>query len=166
MNEKKIDRSGASNLLTDIPDVITLPSVIFVIFFAIGYITDLAFPGDFPAPLMLITVGGVLLLTSICLAGWAIREFIRAKTHVNLHKPALSIVTTGPYRYSRNPMYFALSMLYASAAIALFLVWTLAMLIPCLILLQYGVINREEAYLEAKFGDTYRDYKERVGRWF
>ena len=63
-------------------------------------------------------------------------------------------------------MYFAVLMLYASAAIALFLVWTLAMLIPCLILLQYGVINREEAYLEAKFGDTYRDYKEQVRRWF
>tara|TARA_B100000029_G_C16889668_1_gene709866 strand:- start:330 stop:521 length:192 start_codon:yes stop_codon:yes gene_type:complete len=62
-------------------------------------------------------------------------------------------------------MYVAASLLYAGTAILLALPWTLVFLIPCLVVLHYGVIAREERYLEHKFGDTYRDYKSRVRRW-
>jgi protein-S-isoprenylcysteine O-methyltransferase Ste14 len=62
-------------------------------------------------------------------------------------------------------MYLAATLLYAGVALSLSLVWTLAALIPCLVVLHYGVILREERYLEGKFGQRYLDYRARVRRW-
>lgn len=149
----------------DAPDVITFPPVIFAIFFVIGYVTDLAFPVELGFPEIRTTAGAVLIITSIAIVAWAVSRFIGAKTHVDVRKPATTIVTDGPYRLSRNPMYVAASLLYAGVAIILAMPWTLALLIPCLITLNQGVILREERYLEGKFGDSYRDYKSRVRRW-
>ncbi len=75
------------------------------------------------------------------------------------------IITTGPYRFSRNPSYVSLTMLYLGIAIAADSVWVLAGLIPTLVVMHYGVILREEEYLEAKFGQEYLRYKRSVPRW-
>ena len=149
----------------DAPDVLTFPPVIFIIFYVIGYVTDLAFPADLGTSEIRNAIGGVLIAISIALAAWAITRFIRSKTHVDVRKPATTLVLDGPYRLSRNPMYVALSLLYAGFAVAFSLPITLALLIPCLALLHRGVISREEDYLERKFGDEYRHYKTRVRRW-
>ncbi|MCH7635332.1 MAG: isoprenylcysteine carboxylmethyltransferase family protein, partial [Proteobacteria bacterium] len=66
---------------------------------------------------------------------------------------------------SRNPMYLALSLLYAGIGIAADGPWTLALLVPLLLVMHYGVIIREERYLERKFGDDYRRYKSTTRRW-
>lgn len=150
---------------TDSPEVITFPPVIFAAFFAIGYVTDLAFPVELGHSQILTAVGSLLIVASVSLVAWALSRFIRAKTHVDVRQPATTVVTDGPYRLSRNPMYLAASMLYAGSAVILALPWTVLLLIPCLITLHHGVIAREERYLERKFGDTYRDYKSRVRRW-
>ena len=75
------------------------------------------------------------------------------------------MVTDGPYRYSRNPLYLRVTLLYLGFAFLVNDVWLLAVLPLVLIVLYVGVIRREERYLEAKFGDEYRAYKATVRRW-
>ncbi|MDA0652479.1 MAG: isoprenylcysteine carboxylmethyltransferase family protein [Proteobacteria bacterium] len=150
---------------TDSPDVLTFPPVIFIVFYVIGYVTDRAFPADLGTAHARYAIGAVLLAISVALVAWAVAHFLRAKTHFDVRKPATSLVTDGPYRLSRNPMYLAMTLLYAGFAAAFSLPITLGLLVPCLALLHHGVISREEGYLERKFGDEYRDYKARVRRW-
>ena len=149
----------------DHPNVITYPPVIFMLFYGIGYLADRAFPVELGTLQIRYAIGGLLLAFSGVLVFWALARFIRAKTHVDVRKPATSLVTDGPYRLSRNPMYVALTLFYAGFAIAFSLPLTLGALIPCLIVMRRGVIDREEAYLDLKFGDDYRAYKARVRRW-
>jgi protein-S-isoprenylcysteine O-methyltransferase Ste14 len=147
------------------PDVITFPPIIFAAFFAIGYVTDLAFPVAPDAAVLRYAAGAVLVVLSTTLVLWAGSRFVRARTPVDVRKPATALVTDGPYRLSRNPMYLAASLLYAGAAILGSLPWTLLLLAPCLVVIQIGIIRPEERHLEERFGDAYRDYKGRVRRW-
>ena len=149
----------------DAPDVLTFPPVIFIIFYVIGYVTDRAFPADLGTLNTRYAIGGVLIAISVALVAWAVTRFVRAKTNLDVRKPATALVSDGPYRLSRNPMYLSLTLLYAGLAVAFSLPITLALLIPCLALLHHGVIAREEIYLARKFGDEYREYKARVRRW-
>ena len=80
-------------------------------------------------------------------------------------KPTTALVTSGPYRVTRNPMYVGMAFLYAGLALSLGVIWALALLPAVLLMVDRLVIAREERYLEAKFGEEYRDYKRRVRRW-
>jgi protein-S-isoprenylcysteine O-methyltransferase Ste14 len=95
----------------------------------------------------------------------AVRQFRRHETPFNPHQPSTALITAGPYRYSRNPIYLALNLVYAGIGIAADNPWTLALLVPVLIVMHHGVITREERYLERKFPDTYRRYKSTTRRW-
>ncbi len=94
-----------------------------------------------------------------------IRQQRRAGTNIETHRPTETIVTDGPYRYSRNPLYIGLMSLYSGAAVMGDSLWVLGLLAPLLVVMHFGVILREEAYLERKFGDVYRAYRARVRRW-
>jgi protein-S-isoprenylcysteine O-methyltransferase Ste14 len=74
-------------------------------------------------------------------------------------------VVEGPYKVTRNPIYIGFVLAYFGLAIMLTSVWVLLLLIPVLIVLQRGVVEREETYLERQFGETYRKYQARVPRW-
>jgi len=91
--------------------------------------------------------------------------FRRAGTSVPTQTPTTALVIRGLYHYSRNPIYIALSLVHLGVAVAVDSPWIAATLPIVLIVIRYGVIAREEAYLEAKFGQAYRDYKARVRRW-
>ena len=93
------------------------------------------------------------------------RLFIRAKTEVPPHRPTSAIVTDGPYRFSRNPIYVALTLLSAGIALWVNSFWMLGLLIPTLVVMTIAVIGPEEQYLERKFGAEYLDFKSRVRRW-
>jgi len=149
----------------DHPGVVTYPPVIFAGFFAAGFAIDRLVPFSFGPGQAHKIAGGAAAGLALLLAAAAIAAFFRARTHLDVRKPALSLVTTGPYRFSRNPMYLAASLLYAGAALWLNQPWTLAALTPCLLVIEFGVIQREERYLEAKFGDAYRAYRNAVRRW-
>jgi protein-S-isoprenylcysteine O-methyltransferase Ste14 len=95
----------------------------------------------------------------------AVLAFHRARTSPNPFRPSSALVTTGPYRFSRNPMYVGITLLYVGVAIWVNTVWPLLFLPVILIVMHYGVIVREEAYLERIFGDEYRQYARRVRRW-
>jgi protein-S-isoprenylcysteine O-methyltransferase Ste14 len=80
-------------------------------------------------------------------------------------KPTTALVTEGPFRYSRNPIYVALTLLYVGVALLINALWILLLIVPAVLVLRYGVIAREEAYLARKFGDAYRQYMAQVRRW-
>ncbi len=107
----------------------------------------------------------MLLVFGLCFAGWAAWLFHRAGTGIPTWQAARRLVMRGPYAISRNPMYLGVSAVYAGLALALANPWALVLLVPVLIVMDRLVIAREEPYLEARFGQPYRDYRARVRRW-
>jgi len=89
----------------------------------------------------------------------------RAGSNVPTSLPTTTIVNTGPYRFTRNPIYLGMVLGLIGLAIALNSLWLLLMLVPFALVIRYGVVTREEVYLERKFGDVYRGYRSRVRRW-
>ena len=79
--------------------------------------------------------------------------------------PTATIVDTGPYRFTRNPIYLGMMLGLIGEAIAFNSVWPLVSLVPFALVIRYGVVAREESYLECKFGDRYGRYRSRVRRW-
>jgi protein-S-isoprenylcysteine O-methyltransferase Ste14 len=122
-----------------------------------------------PLPLMpsriIQLVAGLLFATGLVLCIWSVGLFRRFKTSLVPVKPSAALVLSGPYKFTRNPMYLGLLCLYLAAACWLNLIWALV-LAPVLIgVVQRMVIKKEEQYLEQKFGEPYRQYKARVRRW-
>ena len=149
----------------DIPGVIAPPPLLMAAAMALGFGLGYAWPIPFgPIGLRhgaaggLGTAGIVLLLAS----AW---RFWRAGTALEPWHPSTALVVAGPYRFSRNPIYVGFVLVYLAVAFFVNEGWLLVTLAPGLAALRYGVIAREERYLEAKFGDDYRRYKARVRRW-
>jgi protein-S-isoprenylcysteine O-methyltransferase Ste14 len=112
-----------------------------------------------------IGIGVLLMVAGIALAISGRGVFVRSGTNVNPYKPARALVTTGIYAHIRNPMYVGLAFLVAGIGVALASDWTLVMLAAGALTIHYGVVKREEAYLEAKFGEPYRQYMATVPRY-
>ena len=149
----------------DNPGVIAPPPLIYVGFLLLGLGLDFVWPvGVIPDGLQYVA-GAALIALSGVIAIMAFRQFSNAGTSFQTGKPDTAIITSGPFRYSRNPIYVGLSLLYAGISIAVDSLWVLALLAPTLAIIRYGVIAREERYLEAKFGEEYLRYKASVRRW-
>jgi protein-S-isoprenylcysteine O-methyltransferase Ste14 len=118
-------------------------------------------PASVPGPWL----GGIMFAAAFALAIWAIVTIRRAGTAVETVKPTTTIVASGPFRFTRNPIYLGMMLGLIGLAIAFNTLWVLVTLVAFFFLLRYGVIAREEAYLERKFGDVYLGYKSRVRRW-
>ncbi|HEU5434628.1 MAG TPA: isoprenylcysteine carboxylmethyltransferase family protein [Thermomicrobiales bacterium] len=110
-------------------------------------------------------LGVLLALGSLLLGGWAARTMRRAGTPLEPWEPSTALVTDGPYRFSRNPIYLAMTLLGAGIALATNAAWVLATALAAAGVVEKGVIGREERYLARRFGERYDDYRERVGRW-
>ena len=102
---------------------------------------------------------------ALALAAWAIVTITRAGSNVPTNQPTTTIVRSGPYRFTRNPIYLGMFLGLIGLAIAFDNLWLLMMLVPFALVVRYGVVAREEAYLERKFGDVYCGYRSRVRRW-
>ena len=112
-----------------------------------------------------VIAGGVLLFTAGALAISGERAFRASGTNVDPRSPALKLVETGPYRFTRNPMYLGMVTLQLGLALALSLDWALIGAPLLLALLHFGVVLREETYLTEKFGAPYANYLSRTRRW-
>jgi protein-S-isoprenylcysteine O-methyltransferase Ste14 len=110
-------------------------------------------------------LGWLLVGVGLFLSGWTLFTFLRRRTTVNPYKAASELVTDGPFRYSRNPIYLGDWFILGGVALLLRTWWPLLFAPLIWTMLRYGVIRHEEAHLESKFGDAYRDYKTRVNRW-
>jgi protein-S-isoprenylcysteine O-methyltransferase Ste14 len=111
-------------------------------------------------------LGALLALGSILLGVWAARTMRQAGTPLEPWEPSTALVTDGPYRFSRNPIYLAMTLLGAGIALLTNAVWVLAAVLGATGVVEKGVIEREERYLTRRFGERYDEYRERVGRWF
>jgi protein-S-isoprenylcysteine O-methyltransferase Ste14 len=153
----------------DTAGVIAPPPLIALAAVLIGVALDWLMPAYVLAVLLSLTarliIGVPLMAAGIALAVSGHGIFVHSGTNVNPFKPATALVTTGIYARLRNPMYVGLMLLAAGIGIALASDWTIVMLVPAILLLHFGVVRREERYLEAKFGDAYRAYKARVARY-
>jgi protein-S-isoprenylcysteine O-methyltransferase Ste14 len=109
--------------------------------------------------------GFVLMALGLLLSASVMRVFGAAGTPVPPYRPTARLVFSGPYRYSRNPDYLGQALLYVGIALVANSWWPLFILPVVLFVVQRFVIEREERYLEAKFGEEYREYKARVRRW-
>jgi protein-S-isoprenylcysteine O-methyltransferase Ste14 len=109
--------------------------------------------------------GLALVVVGVALAVAGRRALLAAETNINPFKPTTSIVNSGPFRFTRNPLYLALTLIYLGLTLVANTWWCFPLLVPVLLLIHFGVVMREERYLERKFGDSYRDYRLRVRRY-
>jgi protein-S-isoprenylcysteine O-methyltransferase Ste14 len=144
--------------------VIAPPPLIYLLPLVAGLVLDRRVPiGALPeGPARLL---GTLSLAGVAVAIVALVAFHRAGTRPEPWKPTAALVTTGPYRISRNPMYLGFTFLYLGLSLWFGGYWCLVFLPLVLVVMTIGVIRREEAYLERLFGDEYRAYRARVRRW-
>jgi protein-S-isoprenylcysteine O-methyltransferase Ste14 len=110
-------------------------------------------------------IGVMVFVAALTLVAWAISTITRAGSNVPTNMPTTTIVETGPYRFTRNPIYLGMCLGLVGLAIAFNNLWLLGTLAPFALVIRYGVVAREEAYLERKFGDAYRHYRTRVRHW-
>jgi protein-S-isoprenylcysteine O-methyltransferase Ste14 len=152
-------------LQRDVPGVIAPPPLILLGHIVLGLALDWAWPAPFLPASIQYALGAVLFVLAGALAGTAIIRFLRAGTNVPTRRPATTLVIAGPYRFSRNPIYVGMILLLLSIGVMVDSVWIMALAVPFALVLRYGVIAREERYLEAKFGEPYRTYRASVRRW-
>ena len=146
--------------------VIARPPLLYLAALLLGLVLDrllrLPFPGT---DLVHWIIGGALILIGLALGAAGIRNFSRAGTPVRSIHPTRALVTTGVHGWTRNPIYLGMFLVYGGIGVAAQSPWTLILTLPLAITIRYGVVAREEAYLERRFGEAYRDYKARVRRW-
>jgi protein-S-isoprenylcysteine O-methyltransferase Ste14 len=148
--------------------VIARPPLLFLAALLLGFVSDRLLPLPFAVPeadLVHWIISGALILIGLALAAAGIRNFLRAGTPVPTNEPTHALVTTGIYRWTRNPIYLGFFLVYGGIGLAVRSPSILILAPPLAIAIRYGVVAREEAYLERRFGDAYRDYKARVRRW-
>jgi protein-S-isoprenylcysteine O-methyltransferase Ste14 len=149
--------------------VIARPPLLFLAALLLGLAADHLLPVPFAVPeadlVQRIMAGSLMILIGLACAAAGIRDFSRAGTPVPTNEPTRELVTTGMHGWSRNPIYVGMFLIYGGIAVAVRSPWTLILTLPLAITIRYGVVAREEAYLERRFGDAYRGYKARVHRW-
>jgi protein-S-isoprenylcysteine O-methyltransferase Ste14 len=148
--------------------VIARPPLLFITALLLGLASDRLLPRPFAVPgtdLVRWMTGGSVILVGLALFALGIRNFTRAATPVPSKEPTRVLVTTGIHGWTRNPIYLGMFLIYGGIGVAAPSPWTLILTLPLAITIHYGVVAREEAYLERRFGDAYRDYKARVRRW-
>ena len=140
------------------------PLIVFVtaVFgFALGWM----FPFRFLPWSVAYLVGAIMIVMGLIVGASALVAMRRAHTSPNPNKPTVALVESGVFRFSRNPMYLSMFLLYLSFATFVNDVWLLPLFLLLFLLVDRLVITREEKYLEQKFGDNYKRYEERVRRW-
>lgn len=150
------------------PGVQFPPPALFALAFGVAWVLDgsvRALP--FPAVSQMVArmIGGFIGIVGLSITISGIAAFRRVMTAIFPNQPANELVTDGPYRFTRNPMYTGFTLVYIGCAFLANTMWPLMLLPVVLGLLFILVIRREEAYLSDAFGDQYAAYCRRVRRW-
>jgi protein-S-isoprenylcysteine O-methyltransferase Ste14 len=153
------------------PGIDIPPPFIFVAGLLVGWVIDryLYHLGSPPNPTFdraMQVLGVLLLVVGLALAFSGVATFRRMRTTIVPNRDSSQLVIAGPYRFTRNPMYSGLTVAYLGVSVLCSLAWPVVLLPLVLFTLYRIVILREERYLTAAFGDQYRAYQSRVGRWF
>jgi protein-S-isoprenylcysteine O-methyltransferase Ste14 len=157
---------STSSAPQDVPNLgLVRPPLVYLISLVSGTVIHLVVPLRFLPATLAVSLGVPLVAVAIALFSYSVAKFRAAGTPVPARKPTTAIVRTGPYRFSRNPIYLAFSLFQLGIATWVNSVWLLATLAGAVALMQFVVIPREVRYMERKFGMDYLDYKASVRRW-
>jgi protein-S-isoprenylcysteine O-methyltransferase Ste14 len=150
------------------PDVANLgwvrPPLVYSSSILAGALLTRLWPLPFALP-PAVPIGGTMVFASILLFLFSVRALRAADTPVPGNRPTTKIVRTGPYRFSRNPIYLSFFVLQLGIALWIGSIWMLATLIPAAAVVSRVVVPREERYLESRFGQRYSSYRDSVRRW-
>lgn len=156
---------------TDRADVRVPPAVFFLPMAAAAAVHYLVAPLNFTFPLVIggpvvrFAVGAILGLIGLGLPALAMAQFRKTGQKVDVAQPTTSIIRTGPYRFTRNPMYLGAMLVHLGVGIGIGSAWVIAAVVPAVVLAQVLAIVPEEKYLSRKFGDEYGRYRASVRRW-
>ena len=156
---------------TETAGAVARPPGLFLAALLLGFVADHVLPLPFPVPRIGLVhwisagIAGSLIVIGIAVFAAGIRNFASAATPVQGTKPTSTLVTSGIHGWSRNPIYLGMVLLYGGIGLAVRSPWILILTLPLAITIHYGVVAREEAYLQRRFGDAYQRYKARVRRW-
>jgi protein-S-isoprenylcysteine O-methyltransferase Ste14 len=150
---------------TDHPGVIARPPLMVLAALGVVLVLRWLLPLPIFPPRLGLVPGLLLAVLGATWIAWGRRTMVAAGTNVNPTKPTTAIVASGPFRYSRNPLYVGATIFYVGVTLAMNTWWGFATLLVLLPLLHFGVVLREERYLDAKFGEPYREYRSRVRRY-
>ena len=153
-------RDGADN-----PGVIAPPPLIYAGALAAGLLANKLYSVPFLPRGISRALGWPSVAAGLAIGLLGFREMKRARTNVDPYKPATAIVSEGPYRYTRNPLYVGMTLMYVGIAARANALPAVLLLPAVLAVVRRGVIEREERYMERKFGDEYLRYKGQVRRW-
>jgi len=145
--------------------VVIPPPLIYVAGFSIGLVLSRLYPLHAIPSRVAVPLGLLFLAAWIATWAGALPQFVRTKTPLSTRKPVTSLITSGIYNVTRNPLYVGWTFLYLAITVFTSAGWALIMLVPVAIVVDWLVVRKEEQYLERKFSDEYRDYKKRVRRW-
>jgi protein-S-isoprenylcysteine O-methyltransferase Ste14 len=151
------------------PGVRFPPPLLFVAGVAAGVVMERVVRWPVSAalpPLARMSLAWTAIATGLVGVAWGMSKFVRARTSIYPNEPARVIVSSGPFRYSRNPMYVSLTMLTVGIGLWFDSGWALAFVPVSLMALTRLVIRKEEAYLSSAFPEPYAAYRARVRRWF
>ena len=154
-NSNKPDKAG----------VIVFPPLLFACTLVIGILLGYISPSALLNTKIALLCGGLLLPAAIVLLRFAVKTLAKHNTTINPGGATTTIVKEGIYQYSRNPMYVAFTIIYISILIMTNSWYGLLLLVPLLIVVQKGIIEKEEKYLLQKFGEEYLSYRKKVNRW-
>jgi protein-S-isoprenylcysteine O-methyltransferase Ste14 len=144
---------------------IVRPPLVYLGTIALGLVLHFAWPVRLVSRAVSAPLGGSAVLVAVALFISAVRTFRTAGTPVPGNRPTTTIVRTGPYRCSRNPIYLSFSLLQLGVAVWINSLWLLLTLMPAVGLMSFVVVPREEHYFETRFPSDYLPYKASVRRW-
>jgi protein-S-isoprenylcysteine O-methyltransferase Ste14 len=147
------------------PGIMIPPPVIYVSALLIGIGLNFLWPTSPLPAVWAFAAGAALILASVLITPPALLRFRRAGTTIDVRKAASTLITDGPYRFSRNPLYVALTLLFVGLGVIFNNAWILILVVPVFLVMNVWVVRREETHLEAQFGEAYRRYKSAVRRW-
>jgi protein-S-isoprenylcysteine O-methyltransferase Ste14 len=150
---------------TDTPGVIAPPPLLYAGALAAALVVHWVWPLRI-LDTMTPWLGLAVLALGLAIAIAGRRAMRAAATNVNPYRPSTAIVSSGPFRFTRNPLYVGLTLLYVGLTLAFNTWWGLILLPAILVVMHFGVVLREERYLEMKFGERYRQYRSTVRRYF
>ena len=138
------------------------PPLIHLASIALGFLLQWALPFRIPG---ISLAGWLLIVIAVGLMAWTAILMFRAGTTPNPTRPTTALVIRGPFRFTRNPMYLAWELIIIGVGLAANAPWVMVMAVPAAWATRRLVIDKEERYLDGKFGAEYLDYKTRVRRW-
>ncbi len=149
----------------DNPGILLPPPLTYLLPLIVGLLLDRRFHVPFLPRGVARALGWSLLGSGVLLNGWFFFTMRRADTPIDPREPVSNLATDGPFRYTRNPAYLSMTLVYAGIAILRNALWAILLLPAVVFVIQHDQIEREERYLERSFGEEYLSYKAQVRRW-